>query len=129
MYEELSVPPSSVEVLDALSPLVVSPSFVIYPFVAKVDIKEVNTLNRDEVDEVFTVPVEWLLQHAPSMHHVYMQPKPADDFPFEKIMNGENYEWRARAFEEWFYEYNGYTIWGLTARILKYFLDLLKQKA
>ncbi len=126
LYEELSVPPSSAQVIRALSPMVVSPSFVIYPFVAKVDIREVNTMNRDEVDEVFTVPLKWLLETEPEVHQVYMQPTPSKDFPFEKIMNGKNYEWRARALEEYFYEYNGYTIWGLTARMMKYFLDLLR---
>jgi peroxisomal coenzyme A diphosphatase NUDT7 len=126
LYEELSVPPSSAHVLSALSPLIISPGFVIYPFVAKVDMREVNTLNRDEVHEVFTVPLDWLLNCEPDLHHVFMKPTPADGFPYDKIMKGEDYEWRARAIDEWFFEYNGYVIWGLTARILKYFLERLK---
>ena len=126
LYEELSVPPSSVDVLAELSPLIISPSFVIYPFVAKVDMREVNTLNRDEVAEVFTVPLQWLLDCDPDLHHVFMKPTPADGFPFDKIMNGEDYEWRARAMDEWFFEYNDYVIWGLTARILKYFLERIQ---
>lgn len=126
LYEELSVPPSSAHVLSELSPLIISPGFVIYPFVAKVDMREVNTLNRDEVHEVFTVPLDWLLNCEPELHHVFMKPTPSDGFPYEKIMNGEDYEWRARAIDEWFFEYNGYVIWGLTARILKYFLERLK---
>ncbi|WP_010290517.1 NUDIX hydrolase [Kurthia massiliensis] len=126
LYEELSVPPSSTEVLSALSPLIISPAFVIYPFVAKVDMREVNTLNRDEVHEVFTVPLDWLIQYEPELHHVLMKPTPSEGFPFDKIMNGKDYEWRARAIDEWFFDYNGYVIWGLTARILKYFLERLK---
>lgn len=126
LYEELSVPPSSVDVLSELSPLIISPTFVIYPFVAKVDIREVNTFNRDEVAEVFTVPLNWLLECDPELHHVMMKPMPSEGFPFDKIMKGEDYEWRARAIDEWFFEYNDYVIWGLTARILKYFLERIE---
>ena len=126
LYEELSVPPSSVDVLSELSPLIISPTFVIYPFVAKVDIREVNTFNRDEVAEVFTVPLNWLLECDPELHHVMMKPTPSEGFPFDKIMKGEDYEWRARAIDEWFFEYNDYVIWGLTARILKYFLERIE---
>lgn len=126
LYEELSVPPSSVDVLSELSPLIISPTFVIYPFVAKVDIREVNTFNRDEVAEVFTVPLNWLLECDPELHYVMMKPTPSEGFPFDKIMKGEDYEWRARAIDEWFFEYNDYVIWGLTARILKYFLERIE---
>jgi hypothetical protein len=28
--------------------------------------------------------------------------------------------------EEWFFDYEQYTIWGLTARILKHFIEILK---
>ena len=79
-----------------------------------------------EVEEVFTVPVNWLLNHEPYMHLIAMEPVPSADFPFEKIMNGTQYQWRSRAMEEWFYEYEQYTIWGLTARILKHFVEIIK---
>jgi hypothetical protein len=42
-------------------------------------------------------------------------------------MNGVRYRWRSRVLEEWFFEYEGYTIWGMTARVLKYFLDLARK--
>ena len=59
------------------------------------------------------------------MHIVSVAPTPSPDFPFEKIMNGAQYQWRTRQVEEWFYDYEKYTIWGLT-RILKHFIEIIK---
>ena len=53
---------------------------------------------------------------------------PVKDFPYDKIVNGDKYQWRARTIEEWFYDYEKYTIWGLTARILKHFIEMIKLK-
>lgn len=125
--EELGIDPSTVKMLGELSPYIASPSFVVYPFVASIDYKEIiRSYNKDEVEEVFTIPVKWLLEHEPYMHLVSVQPSPPSNFPFEKIMNGDQYQWRAHSMEEWFYEYGNYTVWGLTARILKHFISLMK---
>ena len=125
--EELGVNPEEIQIIGELSPYIVSPSFVVYPFVATVDYDEIlHRYNKEEVEEVFTVPVTWLLDHEPYVHLIAMEPAPSADFPFEKIMNGAHYQWRSRMTEEWFYEYGNYTIWGLTARILKHFIELIK---
>jgi len=125
--EELGVDPETIQIVGELSPYIASPSFVVYPFVATIDYDEVlHCYNKEEVDEVFTVPVNWLLDHEPYMHLIVMEPVPSVDFPFEKIMNGTQYQWRSRKLEEWFYEYEQYTIWGLTARILKHFVEIIK---
>ncbi|HCG4535983.1 NUDIX hydrolase [Ureibacillus chungkukjangi] len=125
-YEELGVNPDSIEILASLSPFITSSSFVVYPFVAILHTYPLDSYNQDEVEEVFTVPLKWLLNCKPYCHLVSIEPRPSSDFPFHKIMNGAEYQWRARAIEEWFFDYEGYTIWGLTARILKYFVERLK---
>ncbi|MCG7345848.1 CoA pyrophosphatase [Sporosarcina sp. ACRSL] len=125
--EELGVNPTTVTLIHELSPYIASPSFVVYPFVAVINYEQIiHSYNKDEVEEVFTVPVKWLLDHEPSMHLVSVEPKPSPDFPFEKIMNGAEYKWRTSSIQEWFFEYDKYIIWGLTARILKHFIDILK---
>lgn len=126
-HEELGVDPKTVTLVRPLSPYVASPSFVVYPFVAAIDYDQIiHSYNKAEVEEVFTVPVNWLLNYEPYMHRVSVEPTPSSDFPFEKIMNGAQYQWRNRSMEEWFYDYEQYTIWGLTARILKHFIGILK---
>ena len=67
--EELGVDPKSINVVGRLSPYIASPSFVVYPFVATIDYDQsIHTFNKEEVEEVFTVPVKWLLNYQPSKH-------------------------------------------------------------
>ncbi len=125
--EELGVDLEQITILGELSPCIVSSSFVIYPFVGTIDYNQMmHFYNKEEVEEIFTVPVKWLLNYEPYMHLVSFEPVPSVDFPFEKIMNGNQYQWRTRSVEEWFYEYGEYTIWGLTAKILKHFIEVIK---
>ncbi|WP_203248920.1 NUDIX hydrolase [Sporosarcina beigongshangi] len=126
-HEELGVDPKTVTVIRQLSPYIASPAFVVYPFVATIDYSEIiHSYNTEEVEEVFTVPIQWLLNYEPYMHVVAVQATPASNFPFDKIANGAQYQWRSIGMEEWFFDYEQYTIWGLTARILKHFIDIIK---
>ncbi|MEK4405480.1 CoA pyrophosphatase [Sporosarcina sp. FSL K6-6792] len=126
-HEELGVDPKTVTIVGTLSPYIASSSFVIYPFVATIDYNQIiHSYNKEEVEEVFTIPVKWLLNYEPYMHVVSVEPVPLPSFPYEKIMNGTQYQWRARSMEEWFFDYEKYTIWGLTARILKHFIEIIK---
>lgn len=125
-HEELGINPSTINILGQMSVFIPTSSFVVYPFVATIDNPISYNLNKEEVEEVFTVPVKWLLSHQPYKHMVPVQPQPLIDFPYDKIANGDQYQWRSRAMEEWFYEYKQYTIWGLTARVLKHFIDTIK---
>lgn len=127
MSEELGVNPDKVTVLGQLSPFVASPTFVIYPFIATFEYEEIlEFYNLEEVEEIFTVPIHWLLNYEPYMHLVSVEPTPGPDFPYHKIYNGDQYKWRVRYMEEWFFDYGKYTIWGLTARILKHFIERIK---
>ncbi|AVK97228.1 CoA pyrophosphatase [Lysinibacillus sphaericus] len=126
-HEELGIDPTTVHVVGPLSPYITSSSFVTYPFVAIIDTNQIiHEYNKDEVEEVLTVPIDWLLNYEPYMHLVSVEPMPSIDFPFDKIVNGAQYKWRTRSMEEWFFDYEQYTIWGLTARILKHFIELIK---
>ena len=126
-HEELGIDPKTVTNVQKLSPYIASPTFVVYPFVGVIEYSQIiDGYNKDEVEEVFTVPIEWLLNYEPAMHLVSVKPTPAPDFPYDKIANGTQYQWGTRAIEEWFYDYEKYTIWGLTARILKHFIESIK---
>lgn len=125
-HEELGIDPKCIQVLGQMSAYIASPSFVVYPFVATLDHHHIESFNKEEVEAIFTIPVSWLLNHEPYMHKVSVQPMPPMDFPYDKIFNGDKYQWRPRAIEEWFYDYEEYTIWGLTARVLKHFVETIK---
>lgn len=127
-HEELGVNPARIRILGQMSAFIPNSSYVVYPFVGIIDDHLTHQINKEEVEKVFTVPVKWLLNHQPYKHLVPMQPMPLTDFPYDKIANGNQYQWRAREIEEWFYDYEQYTIWGLTARILKHFIDTLNKE-
>ncbi|MBO1912690.1 CoA pyrophosphatase, partial [Microvirga sp. 3-52] len=58
-HEELGIDPKTVSHTRGLSPYIASPTFVVYPFVAIIDYDQIiPSYNTDEVEEVFTVPVE-----------------------------------------------------------------------
>ncbi|WP_349408971.1 CoA pyrophosphatase [Pseudalkalibacillus sp. SCS-8] len=84
--------------------------------------------NPAEVDEIFTVPLSFFTDHPPEVHKIQFQVKPNEDFPFDLIPGGEDYNWSTREFDEYFYKYDGKVIWGLTARVLFYFVQMIKKE-
>lgn len=123
--EELGLESQYVEVIGPLNVLV-SPFQIVYPFAGRIIGYDKIRPNPDEVASVFCVPLAYLLSYTPELHFVELRVTPPEHFPFERIPNGRDYKWRTGKIPEYFYEYEGRTIWGLTARILHHFLELAK---
>jgi len=101
---------------------------IIYPFIGRIkNIKQI-TPNKDEVEEVFTVPLSYFLKTNPKKYKVNFEVIPEESFPYDLIIGGENYNWRTRQIDEIFYKYNERVIWGLTAKILTHFISLLQKE-
>lgn len=96
---------------------------IIYPFLGFIDSESLDP-NPSEVKEVFTVPLKHLLKQQPEKHSLQFQVGSNDHFPFHLIPGGREYPFR-REITEYFYFYEDYCIWGLTAKILNHFLSLL----
>ncbi|MYL60478.1 NUDIX domain-containing protein [Virgibacillus halodenitrificans] len=101
---------------------------IVYPFIGKISASSSFALNKEEVEDVFTVPLDFFLNTEPEIHYVNMQITPEPDFPYASIIGGEDYDWQVQRIEEMFYYYEGKVIWGLTAKILTHFLELLKSE-
>ncbi|AST07262.1 coenzyme A pyrophosphatase [Anoxybacillus flavithermus] len=99
---------------------------VIYPFVAFVNNAHMQ-INKKEVEDVFTVPLSFFIETKPQIYRVQFEPKPEDDFPFDDIPGGRQYNWRPRQIEEYFYYYEDKVIWGLTAKIAHHFARLIQK--
>lgn len=98
---------------------------IIYPYVGILsDYK--NTFSDDEVGEVFRVPLKFFMETEPERFDVKTMLKPADNFPYDRISGGRNYQWRERTSTQFFYLYDNKNIWGLTAKIITAFCDTLK---
>jgi coenzyme A diphosphatase NUDT7 len=99
---------------------------MVYPFAGLIKVSKTIHYNPSEVNEVFTVPLTFFLKNPPAIYHINFKVEPEENFPFDLITGGENYNWRTRAADEHFYNYEGRIIWGLTARILSHFIDIIK---
>ena len=82
--------------------------------------------NPAEVEQVFTVPLSFFLTTKPEAHYVRMKVEPEDDFPFDLIPGGENYNWTTQRFPEYFYQYGDKVIWGLTASVILHFIEMIQ---
>ncbi|MBG9589799.1 NUDIX hydrolase [Cytobacillus firmus] len=124
--EELGVDEDSIT---NVSPLDYMISFgqIIYPYAGIIQNPDKIVPNPDEVEEVFTVPLSFLKKVKPETYHVNFKVEPEENFPFDLIAGGENYNWQTRRAEEVFYYFQDKVIWGLTARILKHFLEIITE--
>ncbi|UOQ44934.1 CoA pyrophosphatase [Halobacillus salinarum] len=117
------------DITDALPiDYLVSPfGMIVYPFAGQIHTSFSSLKpNPKEVSEAFTVPLSFFLTNEPVVHYVDFQARPRDDFPYEMVPGGENYNWRPRQIEEYFYLYEDKSIWGLTAKVLSHFIDVIR---
>lgn len=124
--EELGIPIEQIEYIGPLDVLVAWSGLLVYPHVGTVPGVKALRPNPQEVGEVFTVPLAQLLAAQPKFYDVALRPTPPDDFPYEWIPNGRNYRWRTTKVRQYFYVVGDHVIWGLTARILTHFLDIVR---
>jgi len=104
--EEMGIAPRDVQILGELDDFcTASTDFCISPFVGLIPYPYPFRVNPHEIAEVIEAPLRVLRQENQMRQEIFLR-------------DGE-------PFPVYFYEYQDYTIWGATARILKEFLDLL----
>ena len=106
--EEIGLMPGDVEILGALDDTVtMTSSYIISPFVGFTPYPYQFKGDNEEVEEIFEVPIQALLD---------------EDCVGQKteIIDGE-------AITAYTYHYQGRVIWGATARILNQFLDIFRR--
>jgi len=124
--EELLIKPEKIEMLGPSNILVTPFNTIIYPYIGV--IKGYNgTFNKDEVKEVFAVPISFLLSNEPLCHYIDVNLRPKEDFPYDLIQNGKDYKWGKGKYPVYFYLYEDKIIWGITARITYDFIKNLKE--
>ena len=127
--EELNIDEENIIIIGELDYLVSRDNTVIYSFLATIEGIDINNINPnlDEVDHIFTVPVNFFIDNPPKLYYIDLDPIIKDDFPYNLIPNGKNYKWRMGKHTVHFYRYKDYIIWGYTARITKNFIDIIKE--
>jgi peroxisomal coenzyme A diphosphatase NUDT7 len=124
--EELGISELDIENVMPLDFMINTASNIIYPYVGTIKNPEKMTPNPMEVGEVFTVPLSFFLNTKPEVYKIHYNIVPEENFPLDLLIGGENYNWQSYHSDEYFYQYDGKVIWGLTAKILVHFLSILR---
>ena len=122
--EELSIEAGSITLLDRLSPEGIQGGRIVQPFAG---IIESNAVDRivcsDEVASVFRVPLRYFLENEPESYKYRMKMVEEPDAP--PILQRHLMVEKPYGITK-YWEYEGYGIWGLTARIVYKFLKQLR---
>ena len=126
--EELNIKESQIEIFGGISPIITPFNLVIYPFIGKIHLNSIEDINynKDEVDHIFLIPLQYFIDHKATVYKIKNKMGFPDDFPFDRIPNGKDYNWKEGYYIISFYEYNDYVIWGITAKIINNFIDIIK---
>jgi 8-oxo-dGTP pyrophosphatase MutT (NUDIX family) len=123
--EELGIAFNQITILGQLPKFIATLGMMIYPFVGTINSLDDLQLNHDEVEQIFTVPIKWFIDNQPQCATMFLGQKPADNFPFDVITNRST-NWQKRSEHAvYYYQYQNWVIWGLTAQLLKFFIDTI----
>lgn len=126
--EELMIARESIELVAPLDIMVSPFNAIVYPFVGYIRNPQNISCNPSEVDEIFYVPLQHLINQDPLKYVVNLALQMPEDYPYELVPGGKNYPYRLGKMPQQFYFWEDRIIWGLTARILHHFLVLLHSK-
>ena len=125
--EEIGVSPEDIDLIAQGDTLYGSGSFTLFTFIGELKASMLAP-DPEEVSEVFTVPVEVLMDTEPQHYGEKMRPEIAPDFPYEKVGIDRDYPWRTSEHDIPVYDIDGRIIWGMTARITERVIEILKKQ-
>lgn len=126
--EELSCSRNDVHIVTEISKYITPHKGLIYSYLGLVDENLNLNVKNDEVEELFTVPVSFFLDNEPEEYINKIKTLPSEEFPFDKMNVSKDYFDMVLYNKVIFYKYGSYVIWGITAYIVKNFIDTLKLK-
>ncbi len=123
--EELGLTPEDVTCFGPLDYLV-EPHRLIYPFVGQIKRPDRMKPSADEVSRLFYAPLNELKTFVPEIHYVDMLIRPREGFPYDAMPDDRGPMWKRGEHAVYFYKFDSFTVWGLTAVILHHFLELIR---
>ena len=124
-WEELGIPAAAIRPIARLDDVYHQGNFLMHPVLAQVDTGAVAAMdiNPGEVKETFLVPLGFFEEHPPEVYTYPLRPEVGQDFPYGLIGFPQGYPWKGGRTEVPIWSYEGRAIWGLTARIVRGFLQ------
>ena len=124
--EELLISENQVEILAPMHRMTDRGNLIVDSFLGVIHDYS-GSFSKDEVSGIFTVPLDWLLEYEPEIHSAETVFIPGENFPFDLIPGGRDYQFIHFPKRFFFYRTQDAVIWGLTAELLYHALHRLKQ--
>jgi coenzyme A diphosphatase NUDT7 len=138
--EEMGIPAEKIKVIGALDAQIASVGAIVHAFVGVADISSLDEIaaNKDEVEFVFTVPVEYFEKNEPEKYQTILKVHPAviDEktgeeivlFPARALGLPDKYTkpWGSLKHDIYVYKVDQRVIWGITARFIVDIVNKLK---
>ena len=127
--EELGIPEEKIRVLGRLDFVAHRANFIMYPILAVISGETADHMapNPAEVGETFEVPLSHLLETDPIEYDYELIPSPARNFPYELLNIPRDYKWQRGRENVPVYPWQGHAIWGLTGRITRHLVRLVRK--
>jgi 8-oxo-dGTP pyrophosphatase MutT (NUDIX family) len=106
--EEIGISSEKIEILGALTPLTTITGFSVFPFVAILVWPTKMIINKWEVDSVFTIPLQWLMDEVNYYEEDYHNEK----YGIRRVIHYKDYQ--------------GEHLWGFTAKVVRELITLIK---
>lgn len=129
-FEETGIAVENIEIISELDYASNKNGSFVYSFLGHIKNTEYSNIkfSKDEVSELFYVPLSFFLENEPEKYYINYYPETEENFPLHMVKEGANYNWGSIRYPVYFYKYNNYIIWGLTAKITNSFIKKIKQK-
>ncbi len=122
--EELLVDSSQIKICGPgdifLSPF----NIIVYPYIGRL-YNYNGGFSKDEVQRIIKIPLEFFQKNNPEKFESSVKYELPEDFPYALIQGGTKYPWSKGTYNIYFYQYEEFTIWGMTALMLKSAVELL----
>jgi 8-oxo-dGTP pyrophosphatase MutT (NUDIX family) len=107
-WEEIGVVTDDISIIGRLPKVTTIHGISVYPFVGIINWPVDLVLNKNEVETVFMIPLDWLTnkENTYEIDHVI------NDIPIRRVVHYNNY--------------NGEHLWGFTARITQQIVNMIK---
>ena len=124
LKEETGISPSDLRVLGQFDTLHEFSGHTLYTFAVSLAPQALQKarLNQEEVAELFTVPLKFFRENTAEIYDIDVV-SDVSDFPYDKTGISPDYKWRKGKNLLPLYRYEDKIIWGITARIVEWFIE------
>lgn len=126
--EELNIGARSIVTLGSLDLVITQHNKIIYPYVIRIEDNIKIDPSVHEVDHIFYVPLKFFTEVKPLAKSIRILTEPEEEMPFSNMVGAMDYKWIEGRSRVYIYRYEGYVIWGLTAKIMNHFSELIRKE-